>query len=236
MTILLEIIIRSMIAFALIMIITRVLGKHTISQFTYHDFVLSITIGAITGNLAFNTALKSWQLIATLIAFSLIAYIVAKLSLKSRKMRKWLSGRPTILIEDGKILDENLRKLTFSMDTLNQELREKDIFDIQEVKYAVLELNGKLSVLKKPEYQYITKKDLKIFTSANPQFPIELIMDGEIITNNLMQDGLSLDWLKKQLDMRGLQASQVFYAVKGTNGKLLFDLYEDNIKHPIKTE
>lgn len=236
MSIFFEIIIRSLIAFTLIMIIARILGKHTITQLTYNDFVLSITLGAITGNIAFNTAIKSQYLIVALVAFSLAAYTVAKISLKSRTMRKLLSGRPTILIENGKVLEENLRKLTLSMDTLNQELREKNIFDIEEVEFAVLELNGKLSVLKKPDYRHITRKDLAILSVDKNSFPIELIMDGQIITNNIHQDGLSPKWLDEQLSKRGLSLSQVFYAVKGTNGNLHFDLYEDRIKHPIKME
>jgi uncharacterized membrane protein YcaP (DUF421 family) len=137
-SIFLEVTVRTICAFVLILIITRINGKNTISQMTYHDFVSSITLGAITGNMAFNTYFKLWQLIASLVIFSGIAFIVSLISMKSRKLRKWFSGKPTVLIENGKILEQNLRKLKFSLDTLNQELREKDIFDIEEVEYAVL--------------------------------------------------------------------------------------------------
>jgi uncharacterized membrane protein YcaP (DUF421 family) len=236
MHILLEVTIRSIIAFVLVMVIARIMGKRTISQLTYYDFVASITLGAIVGNIAFNTFLKAWQIIASLVVFSGIAFIVAIISLKSRNMRKWLSGRPTIVIENGKILEENMRKLTFSMDTLNQELREKDIFDIEEVEYAVIELNGKLSVLKKPEYRQITRKDLSMLHGAKSQFPVELIMDGEVVLNSIHQSDLSLEWLQSQLRQRGLTVEQVFYAVRGTNGTIHFDLYKDQINHPIKTE
>jgi len=218
------------------MIIARILGKHTITRLTYHDFVASITLGAITGNIAFNTNMKSWHLVAALVFFSGIAYLVAKLTLNSRLMRKWFSGKPTMIIENGKILEDNMRKVTISMDTLNQELREKDIFDIEEVEYAILELNGKLSVLKKPEYRQLTRKDVAMLHAAKSQFPIELIMDGEIITNNIQQGNLSQKWLDEELRRRGLSVEQVFYAVRGTNGQLHFDLYQDQIRHPIKKE
>lgn len=231
-----EVILRTIIAFALIMIITRILGKHTITQMTYHDFVTSITLGAITANIAYNTFLKSWNLIASLLMFSIISFTIALISLKSRKMRKWFSGRPTIVIENGKILEQNLKKIRFSLDTLNQELREKDVFDIEEVEYAVLEMNGKLSILKKPEYRQLTKKDLSIMSTGKPKFPIELIMDGEVIAENMKQEGLSQDWLYNQLKKRSLTVEEVCYAVRGTNGGLYFDLYKDNIRHPIDTE
>lgn len=107
---------------------------------------------------------------------------------------------------------------------MNQELREKDVFDIEEVEYAVLELNGKLSILKKPEYRQITKKDLSIMSTGKPKFPIELIMDGEVIVENMKQEGLSPEWLSKQLKQRGLAVDEVCYAVRGTNGGLYFDL------------
>jgi len=236
MGVLWEVILRTIIAFALIMILARILGKHTITQLTYHDFVSSITLGAITANLAFNTGLKSWNLVASLLTFGVIAFIVALISLKSRKLRKWFSGKPTIVIENGKILEQNLKKLKFSLDTLNQELREKDVFDIEEVEYAVLELNGKLSILKKPEYRQVTRKDLSIVSTGKPKFPIELIMDGEVIAENIKQEGLSPEWLSNQLKKRSLTVEEVCYAVRGTNGGLYFDLYKDNISHPIDTE
>jgi len=133
-----EVLLRTLVAFVLIMIIARVLGKQTISQMTYHDFVAAITLGAMTGNLAFNTKLNYWHLIVSLLLFSGIAYLVTFISLKSRKTRKLLSGKPTMVIENGKILEDNLKKLHLTLDTLNQELREKDVFDIQEVEFAVL--------------------------------------------------------------------------------------------------
>ncbi|TDF98097.1 DUF421 domain-containing protein [Paenibacillus piri] len=232
----LDIIIRSAMAFTLIMLITRIIGKHTISRMTYHDFVASITLGAITGNIAFNTHLKTWHLILSFLTFSGIVYLVSFISLKSRWSRKWLAGRPTVVIEKGKILEQNLRKIHFSLDALNQELREKDIFDPQEVEYAILELNGKLSVLKKPEYCPVTRKDLGLTGSAVPQFPVELVMDGKILTDNLRQSGLTTGWLARQLREHGVSAEEVCYAVKGTNGELFYDLYEDRIRHPVDQE
>lgn len=236
MGLLLDTIFRSTIAFALIMLITRILGKHTVARMTYHDFVASITLGAITANLAFNTSLKTWQLIVSFLTFSGIAYVIAFVTLKSRQTRKWFAGKPTIVIENGKILEQNLRKIKFSLDALTQELREKDIFDPEEVEYAVLELNGRLSVLKKAEYLPVIRKDLQLPNQAKKQFPIELIMDGQIMTENLKLTGLSSEWLSKQLKQWGVTAQEVCYAVKGTNGNVFYDLYKDQIRHPINRE
>jgi uncharacterized membrane protein YcaP (DUF421 family) len=91
-------------------------------------------------------------------------------------------------------------------------------------------------VLKKPEYRQITRKDLSLASPANIRFPIELIMDGQVISENIAQDDMSPEWLSKQLEIRNLSLDEVFYAVKGTNGNLYFDLYKDPIKHPIDIE
>ncbi|NHN35021.1 DUF421 domain-containing protein [Paenibacillus agricola] len=234
-----EVLLRTLAAFILIMIITRMLGKQTIFQMTYHDFVAAITLGAITGNLAFNTKLNHWSIVVSLLLFSGIAYLVTIISLKSRKSRKWLSGKPTVLIENGKILENNLKKQRLTLDTLIQELREKDIFDIQEVEFAVLELNGRVSVLKKPEFRQVLIKDIPKFTGqiqSKTTFPVELIMDGVVVKGNLEQNQISDSWIHNELKKRKLTLSEVCYAVKGTDSKLYFDLYTDKIKNPIDKE
>jgi len=230
-----EIVIRSIASFGLMMVIARILGKATISQMTYHDFVAAITLGAITANLAFNVKMSGWQLLVALIIFGGIAYLFLVLAMNSRMIRKWISGQPTVIIQEGQILENNMRKLKFTLDTLNQELREKNIFNIEEVEFAVLELNGKLSVLRKEEYLPVTRKDFKM-KSTKQFFPIELIMDGEIIDDNLNQNGVNKTWLLQQVKKRGLVVEDVSYAVKSSNGHLFLDLFKDRVKHPVDKE
>lgn len=227
---------RAALAFAIMMIITRMLGKQTIAQMTYHDFVAAITLGALTANLAFNVQMEIWQLIAAVLTFSGIAYLLVFLSLKNRTMRKWFSGQPSVIIQDGKILESNMRNQKLSLDTLNQELREKNIFNIEEVQYAVLELNGKVSVLRKPDFLPVTRKDLKLKPGTRQWFPIELIMDGVIIHENLQQNNIKLEWLLTQMNKKGLSVAEVNYAVKSSNGHVYFDRYDDDMKNPIDKE
>lgn len=228
-----ELFLRTILSFILIMVITRFLGKTTVAQMTFHDFVAAITLGSLTANLAFNIDESILQSIVSLITFSVIAYLLMVVSLKSRTLRKWFSGQPTVLIQDGKILEQNMRKLKFTLDTLNQELREKNIFNIEEVQYAVLELNGKLSVLRKPEYLPVTRKDLNLHLNTKQTFPVELIMDGKIIDDNLRQNRIDKEWLLSQVKARGLSVEDVNYAVKSSNGNLFFDVYEDRLNQTI---
>jgi uncharacterized membrane protein YcaP (DUF421 family) len=229
-------VIRTGIAFIVMMVIARIIGKSMISQMTYHDFVAAITLGSFTANVAFNTRINVWNIVSSLLMFGGIAYFLMVVALRSRMLRKWIAGRPTILIEDGKILENNMRKLKITLDALNQELREKDIFNIEEVHYAVLELNGKLSVLRKPEYLPVTRKDMNLPAGPQASFPVELIMDGQIIEDNLRRNGITKEWLASQAKTKGLPLESVNYAVKSSNGHLYFDSYEDRIQQPVDEE
>ncbi|MCR8965054.1 DUF421 domain-containing protein [Brevibacillus halotolerans] len=227
---------RTILSFVLLLLVARVLGKQTLSNMTFHDFVTGITMGAIAANLAFNEKIKMMELILSLAVFSGTSYLMSNIAIKIQKSRKWISGAPTVLIENGKILEENMRKNKYTMDSLNQSLRQKDIFNLQEVENAVVENNGKLSVQKKTEFQSVTKKDLQIFTGGKEKFPIELVMEGQILEDNLRQNKLSKDWLHKEIKRIGKDLDEIFYAVKTSNGTIVFDFYADYIKSPIDKE
>lgn len=230
-----DILVRTIISFILLLFIPKLLGKQMISNMTSHNFVTSIMLGSIAANLAFNKSLKSVYLILALVAVAALSFLLSLIALKSHKWRAWISGSPTVLIEGGKILEGNMRKLKYTMDSLDQSLREKDIFDIEEVEYAILEDNGRLSVMKKEAFQGVQKKDMKL--PSHPQaFPVELIMDGIVMEDNLKNYGLTVQWLENELRRKGKHISDVFYAVRGTQQQLIFDFYKDDIRHPLDKE
>ncbi|MCL7745574.1 DUF421 domain-containing protein [Halalkalibacter alkaliphilus] len=232
----LEIIFRCFLAFVMLISIAHLLGKQTISQMTYHDFIATLMLGAIAGNLTFNLAISIKYIIVALLTFVGILFLSTLLSLKNRNIRALLSGEPTVIIQDGLILEGNLKKLKFTMDSLNQALREKDIFDIDEVEYAIMETDGHISVLKKLPHRSTTKKDIGIFSHNKSFFPIELVMDGQIVEKNFTQNQLTKSWLDAELSQRGLKLEDVSYCVRGTNNQLYFDLYKDNIHSPVDLE
>ncbi|ASA25330.1 DUF421 domain-containing protein [Paenibacillus donghaensis] len=232
-----EILMRTILAVGLLLLIPRILGKQTLSNMTSNDFVTSITLGSLAANLAFNISLKSSYLVLSLVVITATSFVLSLIALKSRKMRSWISGSPTVLIENGKILEANMRKIHYTLDSLDQALREKEIFNIEEVDYAVLEDNGQLSVLKKEAYQLVTKQDMGLLLHAQA-FPVELIMDGKLVEKNLKLHGLTREWLEKELKhkAKGKTLSDVFYAVRGTQQQLVFDFYEDGIQQPLDQE
>ncbi|MGG4344993.1 DUF421 domain-containing protein [Paenibacillus lautus] len=230
------ILIRSISAFVILLIITRFLGKQTLSNMNFHEFVSALILGSIAANFAFNEKLQALHILISLAVFSFTSYLLSKIVVKNRKLRMWAEGTPSILIEGGKILEENLKKNNLTLDTINQMLRQRDIFDISEVEYGVLEINGMISVMKKKEYQNVTLKDMKKGAKGNQQFPIELIMDGQLLEDNLKVNDLSPDWIQDILKHRNKNIEDVFYAVKGTDGQLYMDFYKDKIQHPIDVE
>lgn len=231
-----EVIIRSIIAFGILLIGTRVLGKQTISQMTLFDFIAGISLGAITANLAFNLAIDIHHLVLSYFIFVVIIFITAYLSMKSRKARKFLAGEPTVIIEEGKILEGNMKKMRYTLDYLNQQLREKDVFNIEEVSHAMVEPNGTLSVLKKPAFRNPTIKDLQLKAPKEQRLPIELIMDAKMIRKNLEDHNLSEQWLDVELRRRNVKLADVMYAVLSSNGFLYLDYYNDVISSPVDKE
>ncbi|WHY57603.1 DUF421 domain-containing protein [Peribacillus simplex] len=231
-----EVILRSITSFSLLLVGTKILGKQTISQMTMFDFVATISLGAIAANLAFNTSIKVHHTIIAFTIYIAIIFLIALISLKNSKGRKFLAGDPTIVMQNGKILEGNMNKMRYTLDYLNQQLRERDIFNIEEVLFAIVETNGTLTVLKKPQFRNVTKQDLMIAVMPEQKLPIELIMDGEIIKENLEQNNITFSWLESELIKRNLLKHDVVYAVLAANGNLYVDTFRDHIHSPIDKE
>ncbi|KXZ18832.1 hypothetical protein AXI59_07120 [Bacillus nakamurai] len=231
-----EVIIRTALSFSILFIGARLLGKQTISQMTLFDFIAAISLGAITANLSFNTKLPIHYTVIAYTIFVTIIYGVAYFSMKNRAVRGFFAGKPTIVIQNGKILENNMKTMRYTIDYLNQQLREKDIFDVSQVQTAIIETNGGMSVEKKPEYAAVTRQDLGISAEQKKNFAVELVMDGELVTKNLKENHVSETWLRKELDKRQLKVSDVVYAVRGSNGRLFIDTYDDHITSPVDQE
>src|SRR5689334_5385648 len=131
----LEIIIRTITAFIILWIFIHLLGKQTIFQKAYHLFIATITMGTIAGNLAFNYKLKYQYFILSFVIMGSVIFALNLLAVKSRRLRERIAGKPTTLIQEGKILEDSLQKIGFSIDLLKQALRGKDVFNIDEVEW-----------------------------------------------------------------------------------------------------
>ncbi len=157
-----EISIRATIGFCVLLFLTRILGKKQMGQLTIFTYINGIALGNIAGNMVVDKDISIIDSITGLTVWVLLTIIVEVLSLKSAKARTILDGEPAIVIKKGKIMYDVLTSQRLNIDDLTMLLRTNNVFSIKDVEYAILEPNGQLSVLKKPEIEQVTKKDLNL--------------------------------------------------------------------------
>ncbi|QZY54156.1 DUF421 domain-containing protein [Crassaminicella profunda] len=221
------IVIRTILALMFLFIATKILTKRSLAKLTYFDYLAMATLGTLAGNLAFNVKVKIIDFIISMTVVTLMVYLASYISLKSKSLRKYLAGEPTILIKNGKILENNMSKLKYSYDYLIQQLRQEKVFDISHVEFAILESNGELSIQLKSQNRPVTPKDLNIHTSYEG-IATEIILDGKLIENNIRLNNITKDWIDNELKKRGIEdIKEVAFAALATNGNLYVDLYRD---------
>ena len=199
---------RTLILYLIIMIGLRLMGKRQIGELEPSELVLTMMLSdlATVPMQDFGKPLLSGVIpILTLLAMSML---LSQLSLKSLRFRSLVCGKPTILIENGKLKQDAMRKNRFTIDELLEELRGQGICDIQSVKFAVLENSGQLSVLPWPKEQPPTVKQLRMDVKDDVALPRILVNDGRVIEKNLRDCGKSNEWLISQLKKHGFGSSK----------------------------
>lgn len=221
--------VQAAVSFVILLILTRLIGKQQVSQLTYYEYINGITFGSIAANMATDSFDKFGDHLVGLLTYGVLTFLAALVALKSRKMRKLINGEPVVVIQDGKILENNLRKMKLNLDEFTMLLRLKDIFDFTQVKLAIIEPSGGLSVIKKSEYENVERRDLKLKLEGTA-LAVEVVQEGKISVNNLNRLGLDEKWLRAQLKMRQIvDIAEVEYAVVTDNKRLLVDLKNDAI-------
>lgn len=226
----LVVLVRSIIAFFSLLIFAKILGKQQISQLTFFDYVLGITIGSIAATLTTDLSSRAWPHFVGLFVWALLGYLMQYATEKWRYVAKYIEGEPVIVIMNGKIMENVLRKMKYTAADIMALLRNKDVFDLSQVDFAIIEPNGQLSVLKKPDYEPLTPKDMNI-VKAPSGISTELIYDGVLISENLKQLNKTERWVIDQLKMHEVKdISEVFLATLTPSGSLYIDKYEDHIR------
>jgi len=221
------ILIRSIVSFLVLLFLARIMGKKQLSQLTFFDYVVGITIGSIASTMSVDQNIKISNGLVSLIIWGILPIILSLIGLKSRKFLQLTDGKPSIIIKDGEVLEDTMKKNQMAIDELMMLLREKDVFKIDDVQMAVFEANGQLSVMKKPDMEPITPNFLGI-KLKHENAPTLLIMDGHILYENLARLGYSKKWLMHEITQQGASTEKdVFIAQVDGNKKVYVDLYED---------
>jgi uncharacterized membrane protein YcaP (DUF421 family) len=225
----LEVALRTLMAVVILFILTRILGKRQVSQLSLFEYITGITIGNLAAYLSLDTD-SDWIIgVVALLVWVGVSLGIEFLQLKSKKIRNIVDGKATIVIQNGKILESNLKKERITSDELLELLRRKNVFDITEVEFAIMDTSGELNVLLKKEHQPLTASDINL--AVNPEkFSMSVIMDGKIMEQSLKKIGLNENWLLAKLDKLGTTVDRIYFAQVDSQNKLYIDPYDDGIK------
>lgn len=235
MSVIFVVIIRSVISFFALLILVRFMGKQQLAELTFFDYVVGITIGSIASTLSVQINQNTFATLSGMAVWTVLPILLGYLTVHSVWARKVSEGEATVVIENGKLLEENLRKLRLSIDDVLALLRSQSVFNITDVEFAMLESNGSLSIQKKSQKQPVTPEDLHLPTQYDG-LPTELISDGVILVDALRSLHISKAWLQHQLSKQNISdVTSVSIAQLDTKGNLYVDLQGDQPSYIIST-
>ncbi len=200
------------VGFFALFLVTKFIRKTQINEITPFDFISAIVLGELLGNALYDNEVKIWSVIYAIVIWGILMFIIEKTTQKFRRTRKLLDGDPAIIVRNGQIDFNVIKKEKLDINELLSILRQKEAFSIREVEFAILEQSGDISVLKKSKYDNPTAEDLNL--PYKPVYlAISLILDGEVLHDNLKAIGFNEKWLKDQIKMFGVEKIEdVFYA------------------------
>ena len=219
-------VVRTVILYLIIVIGIRLMGKRQIGQLEPSEFVLSLLIADLAAVPMQDFGIPIIMGIIPIITLLCLSTILSVLTVRSIRIRALLCSRPSIVVQDGKILSREMVKNRFTVDELMEELRVAGVTDLDAVKYAVLETTGRISVIPRKEEQPPTAATLGVSVEENG-LPVIVISDGRILTENMKVRSLTEDWLRQQLKSRKIEdISQVFLMTVDEAGKVYLSVKE----------
>lgn len=226
------VIFRTILVLIILFILTKLMGKKQVSQMNIYDYLIGITIGSIAADISLDIEKDLIAGVTSLVLLGLSAVMVTYLSLKSIRCRRFFIGTPTVLIENGKIIEKNMRKEGIDINDLQEEARQSGYFDLSKVNYAVLEISGKISFLAKARDEIVTKSDMKI-KAHDEGLCANIIIDTVLLDNNLKYMKKDKEWLDKELKRRGYDNySRILLLTLDNNDKIV--IYDKNNEDAIK--
>ncbi|PKM81957.1 MAG: hypothetical protein CVU89_06355 [Firmicutes bacterium HGW-Firmicutes-14] len=225
------ILLRSISLFFLTLAVIRIIGKRQPSRMNPFNFANYMVIAVIAALISVNVINLVFGLIA-LAVWVITPIALDYLAVKSKWVHDLINGKPTILIKDGKVMEENLIQVRYTGEELLRELRSKNAFNLADVEFAIMETTGDISVLMKSAKKPVTPYDLGRKVSPQPE-PETVILDGNILNEPLANLGLNQDWLKVQLENMGVSPDNVFIGQVDGSGNLYIDLFDDALQVPI---
>ncbi|WP_223155207.1 DUF421 domain-containing protein [Alkalibacillus aidingensis] len=201
----------TLVGFIALYTLSKVLGKSQITQITPFDFIAALVLGELVGNALYDPEVGVSMILYAIALWGILIFITEIITQKYRKSRKLLEGYPSLVIRRGEIQRDVMKKSKLDINQLMHLLRDKGVFSLQEVEYAVFETDGSINVLRKYIHQTPTNEVLN--QAPKPvELPINIISDGEIIEENIDEIDWDIKQVKEEVKKQGLTIEEVMYA------------------------
>lgn len=224
-----DVTVRSLLSLITLFFVTKLIGKKQVSELSLFDYVIGITIGNFAAEMTINLDSQEVNGILAVIIFGLVAYIVSKLTMKSIKIRRFFIGVPTMIIQNGKILYEPMKKMKMDINDLLEQCRMSGYFDVSEIEYAILEASGDLSILPKAEYRPLNPCDMNLKVKKSG-LCANIVIDGKIMYKNLENVYKDTKWLMKELKIRGYKdLKNILLVTLDSEGKITVYEKQNNV-------
>ena len=201
--------VRTILLYLVLIAVVRLMGKRQIGQMEPSEFVVTMLVANLAAIPMQDGGIPLFSGFVPIVTVLGVELVLSALSMKSVRVRKLLCGKPVILIENGNILQQNLKKTRITLDELTGHLREKDVLNLQTVQYAILETNGNLSVFPYPKEKPASAKEAGVQVKKQ-SLPITVISDGVLLEKNLQKAKKDGSWMQKQLRQRDATVEQTW--------------------------
>lgn len=221
------VVLRTLILYTVTFVLLRIMGKRQVGQLQPYELVIIILVADLAAIPMENTGIPLLRGLVPILVLFVAQVTLAYISLKSETARSLISGKPSVLIENGLIVESELRRLRYNINDLLEQLRQKNVANIADVEFAILETSGQLSVILKSQKRPVIPEDLNIPTKYEG-LPAALITDGHISRENLKKVNLNSEWLRDELAKFGINdPKDVFFASLDTQGNLYCQVKAD---------
>ena len=214
-----NIILTTVLSASALFLIAKILGHKQMSQLDFFDYITGITIGSIGAELATELE-EPWKPLIAMIVYGIITISLTLIANKLPKLRKYINGTPTIIMDNGKLYRKNMKKAKIDLSEFMVMCRQEGYFNLNDIQTAVFEYTGRLTVLPKSTKRPVNPLDINLVPSPE-KISTEVIMEGRILTENLKRMGLNNEWLEKELKIQGFKnAKEIFLGICDGNKEL----------------
>ena len=219
---------RTILMIVILFFLTKLMGKKQISQLNFFDYVIGITIGSIVADISLDLEKNLIFGLVSLISYGLVSLTISYIVMKSLSIRRFLNGVPTLLIENNKIIESGLKKAKLDINELLTEARSQGYFKLEDIEYAIMETNGRISFMSVSSKSPATKKDVNAKINKD-SLVANVIIDSKLLEENLSQMHKNRKWLDSILKTQGyLNYDNILLATLDINDKVV--VYKKNIK------